>query len=132
MTKRILIFDGDCVLCSANAHFVLNHDKRGVFHLGPMQGATGCKLLKDAGLDPQDPTTLLLIESDGRLRRNSDAVLAIGEALGWPWRLATMARIIPAPLRDVGYRWVARNRYRLFGKQKQCFVPRAEWKDRIL
>lgn len=127
----IIIFDGDCVLCSANARFVLEHDRRGLFQLAAMQGVAGRTLMVAAGLDPDDPDTLLLI--DGNIvRRNSDAVLAIYEGLGWPWRIVGIARIIPHPIRDAVYRWVARNRYRLFGRRSQCFVPRPEWKERLL
>lgn len=127
----ILIFDGDCVLCSANARFVLKHDQRGYFRLAAMQGERGAALMRDAGLDPADPETIILIEGE-QVRRDSDAVLAIYEGLGWPWKAARIARIIPRPLRDLIYRWVARNRYRLFGRREQCFVPRAEWKERLL
>lgn len=127
----IIIFDGDCVLCSANARFVLEHDRRGLFRLAAMQGEVGRTLMLAAGVDPDDPDTLLLVDGEG-LRRNSDAVLAIYEGLGWPWRVMGMARIIPRSLRNNLYRWVARNRYRLFGQRAQCFVPRPEWKERLL
>lgn len=127
----IIIFDGDCVLCSANARFVLEHDRRGLFRLAAMQSAVGRTLMLAAGVDPDDPDTLLLVDGEG-LRRNSDAVLAIYEGLGWPWRVMGMARIIPRSLRNNLYRWVARNRYRLFGQRAQCFVPRPEWKERLL
>ena len=131
MNPLILIFDGDCVLCSANARFVLRHDKRGLFRLAAMQGEAGAALLRDAGVDAGNPDTIILIDG-ARVRRESDAVIAIFEKLGWPWRLAGAARLIPAPIRDAAYRWIARNRYRLFGRKDQCFVPRKEWEDRLL
>lgn len=131
MIHPILIFDGDCVLCSANARFVLRRDRRGVFRLAAMQGAAGAGLLRKAGVDPADPDTIILIDGE-RVRRDSDAVIAIYEVLGWPWRAARLLRLIPASARDSVYRWVARNRYRLFGRRDQCFVPRPEWKDRLL
>lgn len=131
MNPLILIFDGDCVLCSANARFVLRHDKRGLFRLAAMQGVAGAALMRDAGVDSANPDTIILIDG-ARVRRESDAVIAIFEKLGWPWRLAGAARLLPAPIRDAAYRWVARNRYRLFGRKDQCFVPRKEWEDRLL
>lgn len=129
--RLILIFDGDCILCSANARFVLRHDKRGLFRLAAMQGKAGAALMRDAGVDAANPDTIILLDG-ARVRRESDAVIAIFEKLGWPWRLAGAARLIPARLRDAAYRWIARNRYRLFGQKDQCFVPRKEWKDRLL
>lgn len=131
MNPLILIFDGDCVLCSVNARFVLRHDKRGLFRLAAMQGEAGAALMRDAGIDAANPDTIILIDG-ARVRRESDAVIAIFEKLGWPWRVAGAARLIPARLRDAAYRWVARNPYRLFGRKDQCFVPRKEWEDRLL
>ena len=96
-----------------------------------MQGAAGAHLLRKAGVDPADPDTIILIEGES-VRRDSDAVIAIYEGLGWPWQAAGLLRLIPASARDPVYRWVARNRYRLFGRRDQCFVPRPEWKDRLL
>lgn len=127
----IIVFDGNCVLCSANARFVLEHDRRGYFQLAAMQNDVGKALLKQAGVDSVDPTTLIVVEGD-KVRRDSDAVIAIYEGLGWPWAAAGIARIAPRPLRDAAYHWIARNRYRLFGKHDQCFAPRAEWKERLL
>lgn len=127
----ILIFDGDCILCSANARFVLRHDKDGLFRLAAMQGEAGAALMRDAGVDATKPDTIILLDG-ARVRRESDAVIALFEKLGWPWRLATLARLIPTPIRDVAYRWIAHNRYHLFGRKDQCFVPRKEWEDRLL
>lgn len=127
----ILIFDGVCVLCSANARFILIHDKHGHFRLAAMQGKVGAALLRDAGIDAANPDTIILVDG-ARVRRESDAVIATFEMLGWPWRIAGMLRIIPVPIRDAAYRWIARNRYRLFGRKHQCFVPRKEWEGRLL
>jgi predicted DCC family thiol-disulfide oxidoreductase YuxK len=110
---------------------VLRHDPAGHFRLASMQGEAGAALCRQAGLDPRDPTSMLVVESD-RVRRDSDAVLAIYEGLGFPWRLIGALRIVPAVLRDPVYRWVARNRYRLFGKRATCWVAPAEYRDRIL
>ena len=127
----IIVFDATCVLCSANAQFVLKHDRAARFRLTSIQGATGIRLYEEFGLDPADPETMLLIEH-GRLRRDSDAVLAIFEGLGWPWRAAAAARLIPRPLRDPVYRWVAQHRYRLFGRRETCWAPRPDQAWRIV
>ena len=127
----IILFDAECVLCSANAQFVLRHDKAGHFRLASMQGPIGTALYRKHGLDPKDPVSMLVVEGD-RMRRDSDAVLSIYEGLGLPWRLLAILRIIPAFLRDPMYRLVARNRYRLFGRRATCWVAPAEYKSRIL
>jgi predicted DCC family thiol-disulfide oxidoreductase YuxK len=130
-TRPIIVFDAECLLCSANAQFVLNHDHRGHFLLASMQGEAGSALYRRFGIDPADPDTLIVVEGD-RVRRDSDAILAIWAGLGWPWRAATMFRLIPRGSRDFVYRWVARNRYRLFGRRDTCWLPAPAFRDRIL
>lgn len=127
----IILFDAKCVLCSANAQFVLRHDRAARFRLASIQSDTGAALCRRHGVDPADPTSLLMVEGD-RVRRDSDAVLAIYQGLGLPWALVGIARLIPAALRDPVYRWVARNRYRLFGRRASCWVAPDEYRDRIL
>lgn len=127
----IILFDAECVLCSANAQFVLKHDKAGYFRLASMQGEVGTGLYRDNGLNPLDPSSMLVVD-DGKVRQDSDAVLFIYEALGYPWRLAILFRIVPRFIRDPIYRWIARNRYRLFGKRASCWIAPPEFKDRIL
>ncbi|WP_279482540.1 thiol-disulfide oxidoreductase DCC family protein [Aureimonas sp. SK2] len=127
----IILFDAECVLCSANARFVLDHDRTGHFRLASMQGEVGQALYRQHGMDPNDPSTMIIVEGE-RLRRDSDAVLSIYEAIGFPWRLMTLFRLVPRPLRDTVYRWVARNRYRLFGKRDTCWIPAPEHRSRVL
>lgn len=127
----VVVFDGDCVLCSANARFILRHDRRGRFRFATMQGEAGAALMARFGIDPLDPETFILVEGE-RVRRNSDAALAIAEGLGWPWRALGVLRIVPRPVRDAVYGLVARNRYRWFGRREHCFVPTAEQAERVL
>lgn len=131
MTHPVIVFDAMCVLCSANAQFVLRHDRRGHFRLASMQGEAGAALYRRFGIDPADPETLIVVEGDHALR-DSDAVLAIWRGLGWPWRAAGLLRLVPRQLRDPFYRRVARNRYRLFGKRQTCWVPTLAQRERIL
>ncbi|KMO43320.1 membrane protein [Methylobacterium variabile] len=127
----IILFDAECVLCSANARFVLERDREARFRLASMQSDVGQSLSRRHGMDPDDPASLLVVEGD-RMRRDSDAVLSIYESLGFPWRLARVLRIVPAALRDPLYRFIARNRYRLFGRRDTCWVAPDRYRDRIL
>ena len=127
----IILFDAECVLCSANARFVLTHDTAGVFRLASMQGEVGAALCRRHGMNPRNPSSLLVVEAD-RVRQDSDAVLSIYERLGFPWRVLGVLRIVPGIFRDPLYRWVARNRYRLFGKRETCWVAPPEYRDRLL
>ena len=129
--KPLIVFDGLCVLCSANARFVLRHDRRRHFNLTTAQGPLGEALYRHFGLATDDYETMLVIE-DGRLFTESDGAIAIARGLGWPWRAAAAARIVPRPVRDAAYRLIARNRYRLFGRREVCWAPSPEEADRIL
>lgn len=88
-------------------------------------------MLRTHGVDPADPDTIIIVAGQAVLR-NSDAVLYIYRRMGWPWRAAGVFGVVPRALRDLGYRWVARNRYRLFGKRDECWVPDAADRDRML
>lgn len=129
--RPIVVFDAECPLCSAHARFILRHDRHARMRVASMQRTVGAGLYRRFGIDPDDPETMIVVQGPTVLR-DSDAVLAVWTHLGWPWRLAAVARLVPRPLRDAVYRWVARNRYRLFGRSDTCWRARPEWRDRIL
>ena len=127
----IVVFDAQCLLCSNSVHFLLRHDKQGVFRFASIQGATGGAILTKAGLSVDGLQTMLLNDEE-RVWAQSAALLRVAHGLGWPWRIAWLIWVIPAPLRDALYRWVARNRYRLFGRTDSCLVPPKNYAARFL
>lgn len=127
----IIVFDAECVLCTVNAQFVLRHDRARRFRLASMQKEVGASLYRRFGIDSSDPESMIVVQGD-HLLRDSDAVLAIYSGLGWPWKAVSLLRIVPRFLRDPVYRWLARNRYRIFGRRETCWVPRPEDRDRLL
>ena len=96
-----------------------------------VQGSTGRCLLDQAGLTVDGLQTLLVLDR-GQTWQHTSAILRVLHALGWPWRLAWAAWVVPAPWRDGLYRLVARNRYRLFGRSETCAVPPADHAERFL
>lgn len=129
--STIIVFDAKWVLCSANAQFVLRHDRQGLFRLASMQGEIGTALCRRFGINPVEPDTLIVVTGNTALR-DSAAVFAIWSGLGWPWRALTVFRLVPRALRDAIYRLVARHRYRPFGKRETCWVLNSEQADRVL
>lgn len=130
--RPVILFDALCVLCSANAQFVLRHDTRRRFLLASVQGDTGRALCRRHGVDPDNPDTMIVV-TGGQALRDSDAVLAIYAGLGQPWSgVAAVLRLVPRAIRDPLYRWVARNRYRLFGRREACWLPSAADRSRVL
>jgi predicted DCC family thiol-disulfide oxidoreductase YuxK len=118
----IIVFDAQCLLCNGWVRFLLKHDRRHVFRFASIQGARGRALLAQAGLQVDGLQTLLLVDGS-RSWQHTAAIFRVLHALGWPWRLAWIGWLAPAPLRDALYRWVARHRYRLFGRADSCLRP---------
>lgn len=127
----VIVFDAECILCSANAQFVVRHDHARRFRLASMQGEVGAALYRRFGIDPADPETMIVVEGEKALR-DSDAVLAIYRGLGWPWKALGLLRIVPGFLRNPVYRLIARNRYRIFGRHNACWLPSPDDADRFL
>jgi predicted DCC family thiol-disulfide oxidoreductase YuxK len=96
-----------------------------------MQDDSGRAIFREAGMDADDPESLV-VKSGHSLIRDSDAVIHIYRHLGWPWRMAVILAVIPRQIRDPLYRLIARNRYKLFGRRDECWVPRPEDRERLL
>ncbi len=127
----VIVFDGVCALCSRWVRFLLRFDRHGRYRFAAMQGTHGRRLMRAHGLDPDDPLSFLLVEH-GHAHTDTDAIVRVLAGLGGPWRLAALARLLPRSLRDRGYRWLARNRYRWFGRHGSCYRPSPEQVHRFL
>lgn len=128
-----ILFDGVCNLCNGFVQFIIRHDAAGRFRFAALQSEAGQALLAAHGAAPipPDPESVLLL-TGGRFYSHSGAVLRIAQELGWPWRLAAVGWVMPRVGRDALYRFVARNRYRWFGRQENCMLPTPALKARFL
>ena len=129
-SNSILFFDGVCGLCNRFVDFVLKYDRRGRVLFAPLQGTKAAEALPEdivRGLD-----TVVLLDGD-QCHIRSSAVVRIFWNLGGPWSvLGTLLWLIPKPLRDLGYKAVARSRYRLFGQKETCRLPTPDERARFL
>jgi predicted DCC family thiol-disulfide oxidoreductase YuxK len=121
---HVLFYDGECGLCDRFVQRVLDADKSDRFRLAPLQGSYAKHVLAERGVvfEPGEQQTVYVLTRDGELLDRSDAVLFTLSELGltgW-WRAA---KIFPRPLRELGYRAVARTRFGIFGKADACRVP---------
>ena len=126
----VILYDGVCIFCSRWVRFVATRDVACRFRFTPIQSGYGTRLAQAFGINPDDPDTNAVIHG-GTAYFKSDAALTVLAALpGWGWTRALFAA--PKPLRDGVYSLVARNRYRIFGKYEQCFVPDADMRARVM
>jgi predicted DCC family thiol-disulfide oxidoreductase YuxK len=127
----IVLFDGVCNLCNATVNWIMARDRKGLFRFAALQSPSGERLQRDYGLDPSALDTLVLIES-GRVYRKSGAALRAVRRLRWPWPLLFGLIAVPAFARDLVYGFLARRRYRWFGRKDECMVPSPEVRERFL
>ena len=127
----VLLFDGVCNLCNGSVQWVLRHDARAQFRFAALQSDTGQALLRRFGLDSAQLDTVVLVDGD-RIFLRSDAPLEVARRLGGGWALLYIFKVLPRPLRNAVYDWVARHRYRWFGREESCMLPRLEWKGRFV
>jgi predicted DCC family thiol-disulfide oxidoreductase YuxK len=129
--KNLIVFDGECVLCSRFFHFVVWADTKKRFQFVTAQSAFGEALYDHYDLKPDDyDTNLVLIE--GRLYERFHAFVAAMKLLGWPYRALAIFELLPDRLLDWLYYKIARNRYSLFGKRDTCLIPSDEIKARFI
>lgn len=129
----IVLFDGVCNLCNGSVQFILDRDKTKRFQFASLQSERGQAILRERGVPVPagDPDSILVVEGD-RVYSHSTAALRIAKHLSFPWFLAYAAIIWPRFIRDAVYRFIARNRYRWFGRTDQCRIPTPELRARML
>ena len=133
----IVLYDGVCGLCNRLVQFLLKHDTQGRLQFASLQSGFAERVLSRHGIDPKDLDTVHVVvdceRPEEKVLNRSDAILRAGYELGAPWKtLATIGRIVPRPLRDLVYRFVATNRYRVFGKYDTCMLPDPNQRQRFL
>ncbi len=127
----IILFDGVCNLCNGFVQFVIRHDKKGVFRFASLQSDYAASLPGLSDKVGSSPSTVVLQDGD-QYYYKSAAALRIARLLRFPFSVAYVFIILPRPLRDSVYDWVARNRYAWFGKLDACWQPTPELKSRFL
>ena len=129
--SRLLLFDGVCNLCNGAVQFVIERDAGRKFMFASLQSATGQERLRHFGLSTQHFDSFVLIEGE-RFYTESTAALRVARQMDGGWPLLYAFITVPAPVRNAVYRFVARNRYRWFGRQDSCAMPTPELKARFL
>jgi predicted DCC family thiol-disulfide oxidoreductase YuxK len=127
----VLLFDGVCNLCNSSVQFIIERDPNARFRFASLQSEKGQALLSRFENRPADLSSVVLVQ-DGQLYTRSEAALRVARQLGGGWSLLYAFIVVPCPIRDAVYDWIARNRYRWFGKKDACMIPSPELKSRFL
>lgn len=129
-TRDLIVFDGECVLCSWFFHFMLRHDREVRFSFAMAQAELGQACYAALGMPLDDFETNLVIK-DGWIYTDLDAFAAAMATLAWPWRALTVVGFLPGFIKQPLYHVVASNRYHLFGRYESCIRPDAEMRARF-
>jgi predicted DCC family thiol-disulfide oxidoreductase YuxK len=128
--EDVILYDGVCVFCSRWIRFVAMRDRDRRFRFTAIQSGYGTRLAQAFGIDPGDPDTNAVVHRGVAYFRSDAALTVLSLLPGWRW--VRVLRLIPKRLRDAVYNIVARNRYRIFGKYQECFVPDVEMRARVM
>ncbi|HLO72695.1 MAG TPA: DCC1-like thiol-disulfide oxidoreductase family protein [Flavobacterium sp.] len=130
--KKIILFDGVCNLCDASIQYVIKHDIADVFRFVALQSELGQKVLKHIGINSIHIDSIVLYEPGIAYYYKSTAALHIAKGLKGIFTLATVFQILPTGFRDLIYEYVAKNRYKWYGKKESCLVPTPALKSKFL
>lgn len=129
--KPLILFDGVCNLCNGSVQFVIKHDKESKFLFASLQSDKGQEILKHLGLKTDNFDSFILLDK-GKIYTKSSGVLKEAAILGGWFKIFTIFYLVPTFIRDLFYSFVAKNRYRFFGKKDACMIPTPELKARFL
>ncbi|WP_213421636.1 thiol-disulfide oxidoreductase DCC family protein [Bhargavaea massiliensis] len=131
--ERIVLFDGTCNFCDKSVQFIIKRDPAGHFKYASLQSDIGQELREKYNI-PKDVDSMVLIERD-KAYTKSTAALHIAKKLDGLWHLAFLFIVVPKPLRDRAYDYIAENRYKWFGKKTEeeaCRLPPRNIRERFL
>lgn len=130
LDQDLIVFDGHCVLCSGLFQQVLRLDRAQHFKFATAQSPLGQRIYADLGLNGAELDTMVVVMR-GCVFLRLDAVAAVAGWLPAPWSWGAILRYLPGWIKNPAYAVVARNRYRLWGRAAQCFVPSPEIRSRF-
>ena len=129
--RNLIVFDGDCVLCSRFFKFILRFDQNNSFHFATAHSEFGGTLYKELDLPPNEFETNIIIV-DGLIYQKLDAFCAAMTEIGGGWRILAIAKFLPSRVKDFLYNSIARNRYKTFGRYDNCIIPEEAVKNRFI
>ena len=129
--KKIILFDGVCNLCNNSVTFVIQRDKKDLFRFAALQEPAGQLLIEKHQIDISKTDSIILIDGD-KAYVKSTAALKVARHLGGAYPLLYGFMIVPNFIRNWVYDYVAKNRYKWYGKKDSCMIPTPELKSKFL
>ncbi len=123
----IILFDGVCNLCNSSVQFVISHDPQRQFRFASLQSEFGQSVLTKFNLPTNSLQSFILLDNN-KIDTKSTAALKVAKQLNKGWSLLYAFIIVPAFIRDAVYQFIAKNRYKWFGKKEACWIPTQELK----
>lgn len=130
--KKLILFDGVCNLCNNSVQYVIKHDKKNQFMFTALQSDVGKEIIEAYNIDTKKTDSILLYSPEKDIDYKSTAALKIASKLGLPINLMGVFFIIPPFIRNWVYDFIAKNRYKWYGKKDACMIPTPELKSRFL
>jgi predicted DCC family thiol-disulfide oxidoreductase YuxK len=121
--KKIILFDGVCNLCDKTVQFVIENDRKDQFRFVALQSELGQQILKHIGINPANIDSVILYQPGIAYYYKSAAAIEIARSLGGFFHFGTVFKLIPTEIRNRLYDYVAKNRYKWYGKKETCLVP---------
>lgn len=130
--KQLVLFDGVCNLCDASVQYIIKHDKNNAFLFTALQSEVGQQIIKEFNIDTNKIDSIILYSNEHGISYKSTAALKIASKLGFPRNLLSVFWIIPAIIRNWIYDYIAKNRYKWYGKKEECMIPTPDLKSKFL
>ena len=130
--KKLILFDGVCNLCNSSVQYVIKRDKKEHFLFTALQSETGKQILDQYKIDTTKIDSILLYTPEKGIDYKSTAALKIAISLSFPENLMAIFFIVPTFIRNWVYDFIAKNRYKWYGKKESCMIPTPELKSRFL
>lgn len=130
--KQLILFDGVCNLCDASVQYIIKHDRQDSFRYTALQSEVGQKIREQFHINAEKTDSILLYSEEKGIYYKSTAALKIASKLGFPRNLLSVFLIIPPFIRNWVYDFIAKNRYKWYGKKDDCMIPTPELKSKFL
>ncbi len=128
--NAIVMFDGECNFCDSSVQFIIARDPKAYFQFAALQSQVGMELKEKYNISNEIDSFILI--KNGQVYKYSDGALEVCKHLKGFWKALSILKAVPRPIRNRVYKYIAKNRYKWFGKKDECMIPSPEVRNRFL